>query len=993
MNKHLSAHLRLLWGILLMLACSPYVKSITITWNGSVDLNWHEPGNWDPAQVPTIDDDVIIEPGHIVDINGFAQARSVDLQPNSTLNLHHTLEFVTTFLIGADAEVNCHGNVISYSGGLLVNAGTFLVKSPTYSNTPQVIGAVFKNNGICKLLTSYNFILKNQAVFNNFGTFSLESSGDIVLNDATFNNKPTGQVMFLAGSTGISAATQAPNLLKNEGQIIMNSTYTSTIDCVLDNAGGTLSAQAGTLIVDFNTGSSIDSSSTITVSSTAAMKWNGTLTLNGAISGTLDNPLYWENITVSCNSGSALAFAGADYVQWGYYTDITGDSLTINSPVHVNLSSNYTVDILDGLTLTNNDLLLINNAGNLVLYNSSQIHNFGTIRFTSHGDLQLYQGTLTNHSNATISFEASGSYIDFSGDQNLEPHLVHNDGTIKCNVSGTSGITAQLKNWGTLHAISGTLEIDHGSGGHSYLYGGTYHVDTGASMLWNGNVHLSGQLDGTLDAPLRWTGVNIICDAATTLNFSGQSYVSWENNLALSGNTLKLQSPVRILNNSSSSQNEVSVADGMQIQNFSELDYNGLGKFKLNGTASLENHQLFKISSGGHVYVDNGSIDNLTGGTIRFTGNGGDFYKLDNASQPTLNNAGIIEKTSGTGTNRFDFPVSSSGLIQVVTGELEFNDNLTNAAQGTLAGTGTIDLPPAAYFFNDGTCAPGLSPGTLTLLGDFTSSSTSVLEIELNGYQQGSEYDHLYVTGSITLDGSLSISLGFAPQEGDEFVVVSTPNGTISSNLPSSASATYNGGTFSFNLINTGTTLKLKVTAAPLPVELISFTGKLLPAGEVLLEWATASEFNASHFEIERSADGLNFRKIGEVPATGGAVRTDYSFIDPEPTKGINYYRLRQVDFDGQFSHSKVVVIEVDKLIATTRIFPNPVAQGGVLHIDSPLQIRQLDILSSDGRTVLSHQKLAENQTLRIENISPGTYFIRLTGNTGKVVTLPMQVH
>ena len=513
-------------------------------------------------------------------------------------------------------------------------------------------------------------------------------------------------------------------------------------------------------------------------------------------------------------------------------------------------------------------------------------------------------------------------------------------------------------------------------------------------MVWNGNVHLSGQLDGTLDAPLHWAYVNIICDAATTLNFSGQSYVSWEDNLALSGNTLKLQSPVRILNNSSSSLNDVSVADGMQIQNFSELDYNGLGQFKLNGTASLENHQLFKISSGGDVYVDNGSIDNLAGGTIRFTGNGGNFYKLDNtASQPTLNNAGIIEKTSGTGTNSFSFPVSSSGLIQVVTGELEFNDNLTNTAQGTLAGTGTMDLPSTSSFFNDGTCAPGLSPGTLTLLGDFTSSSSSVLDLELNGYQQGSEYDHLYVTGSATLNGSLSISLGFAPQEGDEFIVVSAPNGTVSSNLPSSASATYNGGTFSFELINTGTALKLKVTAAPLPVELISFTGRLLPAGEVLLEWATASEFNASHFEIEHSPDGLNFSKIGEVPATGGAVLTEYSFIDPQPANGINYYRLRQVDFDGQFSYSEVVAIEVDKLVATTRIFPNPVAQGGILHIDSPLQIRQLDILSSDGRTVLSHQNLRDNQTLRIENISPGTYFIRLTGNTGKVVTLPMQVH
>lgn len=101
-------------------------------------------------------------------------------------------------------------------------------------------------------------------------------------------------------------------------------------------------------------------------------------------------------------------------------------------------------------------------------------------------------------------------------------------------------------------------------------------------------------------------------------------------------------------------------------------------------------------------------------------------------------------------------------------------------------------------------------------------------------------------------------------------------------------------------------------SATPLPVELITFKGAV-QYGNVKLSWATAMELNNDRFEVERSQDGKTFSKIGEVRGHGNSsVRLDYSFTDTAPAAGDNYYRLRQVDFDGTEDFSKVVALKVD---------------------------------------------------------------------------------
>lgn len=104
-----------------------------------------------------------------------------------------------------------------------------------------------------------------------------------------------------------------------------------------------------------------------------------------------------------------------------------------------------------------------------------------------------------------------------------------------------------------------------------------------------------------------------------------------------------------------------------------------------------------------------------------------------------------------------------------------------------------------------------------------------------------------------------------------------------------------------------------------------------------MLLWVTASELNNDRFIIEKSPDGINFFPIGQVPGHGTtSVVHNYTFNDPNPFNGYNYYRLKQVDFDGTFSYSNIILIDVSAAVVVNEtrlenVYPNPT--GGDLHV------------------------------------------------------------
>lgn len=163
-----------------------------------------------------------------------------------------------------------------------------------------------------------------------------------------------------------------------------------------------------------------------------------------------------------------------------------------------------------------------------------------------------------------------------------------------------------------------------------------------------------------------------------------------------------------------------------------------------------------------------------------------------------------------------------------------------------------------------------------------------------------------------------------------------------------------------------------------LPVELTKFNSTV-GNKDILLDWQTASESNNSHFEIEKSKDGNRFEKIGTVEGKGSTTeRQDYTFTDKNPTVGLNYYRLKQVDFDGEFEYSKISVTAFERQKEIT-FFPNPTSTE--LIIEGTWE-GEVDILIYNLRGQLIKEisrSLAEGYILvNVNDLAKGTYHVQL---------------
>ncbi|MFT5168003.1 MAG: hypothetical protein ACI8P3_003242 [Saprospiraceae bacterium] len=123
-----------------------------------------------------------------------------------------------------------------------------------------------------------------------------------------------------------------------------------------------------------------------------------------------------------------------------------------------------------------------------------------------------------------------------------------------------------------------------------------------------------------------------------------------------------------------------------------------------------------------------------------------------------------------------------------------------------------------------------------------------------------------------------------------------------------------------------------------LPVELSFFKADIHNGKMVLLEWQTASENNNAGFEVERSTDRSNWQNIGFVDGIGSSTLVNpYQFTDEHPRLGDNYYRLKQIDFDGKHDYSELRQVFFDaKVTDLLYVYPNPVADHFTVGILNP---------------------------------------------------------
>jgi hypothetical protein len=229
----------------------------------------------------------------------------------------------------------------------------------------------------------------------------------------------------------------------------------------------------------------------------------------------------------------------------------------------------------------------------------------------------------------------------------------------------------------------------------------------------------------------------------------------------------------------------------------------------------------------------------------------------------------------------------------------------------------------------------------------------------------------------VDLDGDFSDAIIYGPANGLTFsngsIIISGINTT---HIPANSTRF-----ITIASINASTTL---------PIELLNFNAKLTKTKSVKLDWQTASEINNNNFTIERAKDRFNWEKFIDIRSknpNSSALLSNATY-DNSPHIGISYYRLKQTDFDGQYSYSQTRSIYRELEKSALKIFPNPTKNYITISGDKT-ELEQSEIYNSLGKEVTFKTKQISNEgsklIIDLSNLSDGIYYLRTKKLTKKV--------
>lgn len=199
-------------------------------------------------------------------------------------------------------------------------------------------------------------------------------------------------------------------------------------------------------------------------------------------------------------------------------------------------------------------------------------------------------------------------------------------------------------------------------------------------------------------------------------------------------------------------------------------------------------------------------------------------------------------------------------------------------------------------------------------------------------------------------------------------------NITVNATKLTTASGLYEYGyVLSASISSFSTFYFAKNTFAVLPLTLINFDA-VKQNSSVKIEWVTENEINAAKFEVERSANASSFTAIGTVAAKAAVAQTNYTINDNQPYTGVNYYRLKSIDKDGQFTYSNIVKVDFNKKYTIT-ILPNPAHD--YIFINGAGSFTQIQVIDVTGKLVRQMKKEMNNR-YNLSGLGKGVYFIRM---------------
>ncbi|MBS1509591.1 MAG: T9SS type A sorting domain-containing protein [Bacteroidetes bacterium] len=444
-------------------------------------------------------------------------------------------------------------------------------------------------------------------------------------------------------------------------------------------------------------------------------------------------------------------------------------------------------------------------------------------------------------------------------------------------------------------------------------------------------------------------------------------------------------------------------------------------QFVLGGT--IDNNDLTQVA----VYF-NAASPVLTGATLLSTSGAGfaapHTYNLGISNTMAAGTSGyfiITVNVSASGTTNNNFKINGATnpvVFSYTTGPSVTNNQTDIAGSQTILSAGVTLSSPA---ISGGNITQGTTNNIIyALKTDVTSLPVTINSIQfvLNGTYDNNDLSQVSIWYNATapiLTGATSLTstgAGFAgPHTYTLGLLQSISAGAtgyliIATDLSPSATA---GNTVFID--GAANPVVLSFTTAPpvtnnqtnsagtqtitsvLPLRLLSFTGNVNQQQNVL-QWVTSDEINTKNFEVEWSINGVDFTSIGTIPsAHNSTANKTYSFVHKTPAEGINYYRLKMTDLDGHYTYSATIKMIIQFTSTTVTVFPNPVSDVAVLHIQSAQNgVLQLQMHGADGKLVQTKSVPLSKGNNRVEwnliQLPSGIYLVSTANKIFKPVTI-----
>jgi hypothetical protein len=451
-----------------------------------------------------------------------------------------------------------------------------------------------------------------------------------------------------------------------------------------------------------------------------------------------------------------------------------------------------------------------------ILYFSGGIHDLDAgSSVTSAGTVQIGGGTwnLNDGSyNVTGTTAITGGTVNFNTPANT--NLLNLSGGV---LSGSADITASgLITWSALSGAGGEMSgagTTHANGGMD-LSGSTKFLTNGRTInnagtaTWtagpfttSSGAVFNNQLGATFETDF---------DGSFTNGAGAQSQFNNTGTFTKSGGTGTTTVGVEFNNTGSVNVNSGTLNLSGDFSNFSSAT-NTLtgGAYHVTTTLKFQNADI----------NTNQAAITLDGPSAQIV----DSSNVDALADLSLNDVGAEFVVAGGKHFTTSATYTNSGVTTVSDGTFTA-DAFVNAASGTLSGSGTVEIAGAGQVLtNNGVVAPGDSPGTLSITGDFTQGPLGTLQIEIGGLVAGSEFDQLLVSETATLAGALDVSIigGFAPEFGDAFTVLDA--GSLAdefTGLAEGATLSADGVEFGVTYLSDGgSAVELTVTGFTLPAD------------------------------------------------------------------------------------------------------------------------------------------------------------------------------